>query len=229
MKSLSRFTRALRSRLGGTPRDHAEIFTAIFRSNAWGSAESVSGPGSTRERGGDFSHELTALLARLNTRTLLDAPCGDFNWISEVAERVEHYVGVDVVPDLIERNLRLHAGERRIFFRADISADPLPAADVILCRDCLVHFSDRDVWATLDNFRRSGSRYLLTTTFVGRDANPAIRTGSWRPLNLQAAPFRLPPPLHAVDEQCRHSGGIYRDKRLALWALESLPARAAAG
>jgi len=205
------------------PADHRALFGEIYRRNLWGDAESVSGPGSTRARGTDFMAELVALLRRLDTRTLLDAPCGDFNWIAEAADAVERYVGIDVVPELIEHNLDLHRTERRSFARADISRDPLPAADVILCRDCLVHFSTPDVWATLANFRRSGSRWLLTTTFVERDGNEEIRTGSWRPLNLQAAPFHFPPPLELVDERCTHTGGIYRDKRLALWELSSLP------
>jgi len=205
--------------------DHRAVFGGIFRRNEWGDAESVSGPGSTRARGADFTPELVALLRRLEARTLLDAPCGDFNWIAEAADAVERYVGVDVVPELVRRNLRDHPAAGRSFVLADISRDPLPAADVVLCRDCLVHFSTRDVWATLANFRRSGSRYLLTTTFVARGANADIRTGSWQPLNLQAAPFHFPPPLELVDERCTHTGGIFRDKRLGLWELASLPSR----
>jgi glycosyltransferase involved in cell wall biosynthesis/SAM-dependent methyltransferase len=210
----------------GTRRGHAthrEVFGDIYRRNLWGSTESVSGPGSTRARGADFTPDLVALLRKLESRTLLDAPCGDFNWIAEAAGSVERYVGIDVVPELIEHNLRHHLTDRRSFARADITRDDLPAADVILCRDCLVHFSIQDVWSTLANFRRSGARYLLTTTFIERDTNGSIRTGSWQPLNLQAAPFDFPAPLELIDERCVHSGGIYRDKRLALWELASLP------
>lgn len=203
--------------------DHQAVFGDIYRRNAWGDSESVSGHGSTRARGTDFIADLVALLRGLRTRTLLDAPCGDFNWIAEAADSVESYMGVDVVPELVEHNLRHHLTGGRTFALADISRDRLPAVDVILCRDCLVHFSIRDVWATLANFRRGGSRYLLTTTFVERETNTRIRTGSWQPLNLQAAPFHFPAPLELIDERCTHTGGIYRDKRLALWEIASLP------
>lgn len=222
MTPFRRLAGMLRDRLGPAA-DHGAVFGDIFRRNEWGDAESVSGPGSTRARGADFTAELVALLHRLGARTLLDAPCGDFNWIAEAADAVERYVGVDVVPELVERNLRRHGTPRRSFVRADVSRDPLPAADVVLCRDCLVHFALPDVWRTLANFRRSGSRYLLTTTFVARASNARIRTGAWQPLNLQAAPFRFPEPLDVVDERCTHSGGAFRDKRLALWELASLP------
>jgi hypothetical protein len=53
-----------------------------------------------------------------------------------------------------------------------------------------VHFSTHDIWATLANFRRSGSRCLLTTTFVARDSNASIRTGSWQPLRTGRRHFR---------------------------------------
>lgn len=223
MRLLPDRVRALGARLLGRRADHRAIFTRIYRRNEWGNAESVSGLGSTRERAAAFRDDLLALLRRLDTRVLMDAPCGDFNWIEEVAGSVERYVGVDVVPELIEHNLRHHAREARTFLCLDVTRDPLPRADVVLCRDCLVHFSTADVRAALRGFRDSGSRWLLTTTFVDRSENPEIRTGGWRPLNLQAAPFRFPPPLDVIDERCLHSGGIYRDKRLALWELASLP------
>ena len=203
--------------------DHAAIFGEIYRRNEWGDGESVSGPGSTRARGAVISADVIALLRGLDAQVLLDAPCGDFNWVADVADSVPEYVGVDVVAALIDANVARHATARRRFLRADVSRDSLPAADVILCRDCLVHFSHRDVWTTLENFRRSGARWLLTTTFVSRASNAGIRTGAWQPLNLEAAPFRFPPPLALVDERCVHTGGIFRDKRLALWELASLP------
>ncbi|MGN6182286.1 MAG: class I SAM-dependent methyltransferase [Thermoanaerobaculia bacterium] len=201
---------------------HRRVFSGIFRRNAWGSEESVSGPGSTRERGSVVAPAIVKLLTNLGVKTLLDAPCGDFNWAATVADAVESYIGVDVVEELITRNQREHAALNRRFFIADITRDSLPKADVILSRDSLVHFSYADIRAALRNFRESGSEYLLTPTFIDRKANRNIRTGGWRALNLQIPPFNLPAPIEIIDEQCLHTGGIYRDKRLALWRLSDL-------
>ena len=205
--------------LRATRRRHRRVFERIFRENAWGSAESVSGPGSTRERGSMLVPDLVNLLTELGTRTLLDAPCGDFNWASAIASAVDMYIGVDIVEELVTRNVRQHGSAGRTFLTCDLTRDPLPKADLILSRDCLVHFSYADIQAALRNFRRSGAEYLLTTTFVNRTANRNIRTGSWRVLNLQAPPFDFPLPLAVVDERCTHSEGIYSDKCLALWRL----------
>jgi hypothetical protein len=200
---------------------HRRLFTNIFRRNVRGGEESVSGPGSTRARGDSFSADIVELLGKLEARTLLDAPCGDFNWMDRVADRVESYVGVDVVEELIARNRQRHAG--RSFLCADLTRDALPRADVILCRDALVHFSFADIRAALRNFRRSGSRYLLTTTFVAHERNDDIWTGGFRMLNLEREPFRFPPPLALIDERRLLLNGSDSGKRLGLWDLGGPP------
>ena len=225
---LARILASLRGRAGafgnwlaGVRGGHRAIFTRIYRRNAWGSAESVSGTGSTRARGADFSAALVEVLARLETRVLLDAPCGDCNWIGLVADAVPAYVGVDVVPELVARCREHMAGDGRTFVCADLTRDPLPPADVVLCRDCLVHFSFADARAALLNFRRSGAKWLLTTTFVDVRKNLDIRTGGWRMLNLQAPPFSFPEPEALIDE--RHPDPAGRYKRLGLWRMDALP------
>ena len=167
-----------------------------------------------------FAPAVAELLSAMRIQTLLDAPCGDFNWADRLTDVVDAYIGVDIVGELIARNSREYGGGNRTFIVADLTRDPLPKSDLVLCRDCLVHFPFADIWATLANFKRSGAEYLLTTTFVGRAVNRNIRLGRWRPLNLEAAPFHFPPPLEVIDEQCTHSGGIYRDKRLGLWRMD---------
>ena len=198
-------------------------FTEIFTAKAWGSAESVSGPGSTVARGLDFQEELISVLDAWNVRSLLDAPCGDFNWMRHLlAHRDLAYTGVDIVAELIAANSSVYATSSRRFICADMTRDDLPKADVILCRDALVHLSFADARAAIRNFRRSGSQYLLATTFVNHSRNKDVATGGWRPLNLQAAPFSFLAPLALVDERVSPSGGRSRDKRLGLWQLTSL-------
>src|SRR5439155_3125750 len=132
---------------------NARIFTDIYRTNAWGHPESRSGPGSTLARGTAVRHALLQVLAELRPHTLLDAPCGDFNWMSEVPLPGMRYVGVDVVAELIERNRRLYAGNARRFLTLDMTLEPLPRADLVFCRDGLVHLSFADIFKALAQFR----------------------------------------------------------------------------
>lgn len=226
MKLLSsRLMRHIARRLRSSTHSQQSTFTEIFKANAWGGTESVSGPGSSQARGADFEKELMALFDAWNVRSIVDAPCGDLNWMRQVlAQRDLSYTGIDIVEELIARNACIHAAANRRFLCADMTRDPLPSADLVICRDGLVHLSFTDARAAIRNFRRSGSRYLLTTTFVGRSRNTDVLTGGWRVLNMEAAPFCFPAPLAFVDERCTHSAGIYRDKQLGLWELASLGA-----
>lgn len=195
------------------------IFTHVYELNAWGSAESRSGAGSTRERGSHFRAELLEVLGQFNIASIVDAPCGDFNWMRDVIG--EHdYVGIDIVGELIAANGKRYGSAHRRFLCGDLTRHSLPKADLILSRDCLVHFSYADIWAAISNFRRSGSKYLLTTTFPN-SVNVDIRTGGWRPLNLQAEPFAFPKPLAVIGEFPAGVKVDYPDKQLCLWELES--------
>jgi hypothetical protein len=131
------------------------------------------------------------------------------------------YIGADIVESLVTENQRRYGSDRRRFIWLDLLTAKLPQADLVLCRDCLVHFSYRDVFRALENIKRSGGGFLLTTTFIGRAANNDIFTGHWRPLNLQRAPFNLPTPVWLLNEQCPQPQ--YRDKHLGLWPIAELP------
>jgi hypothetical protein len=142
--------------------------------------------------------------------------------MKETVLDLEHYTGVDVVPEIVAENRRMYGNSGRSFLELDIASEVLPKVDVILCRDCLVHFSFEDASNAIRNFKRSGSIYLLTTTFIRFPANVDIRTGDWRQINLEIAPFNFPKPVALIDEKCTHTGGIYADKQLALWRLDAI-------
>lgn len=210
-----------------------KVFSDIYRRRAWGEAEeSVSGPGSSVARTAAFRDAIPVLLKETKVRTVLDAGCGDFNWLRLVKLDLERYIGVDVVPQLISKNQREYGNATRTFLNVDISRERLPKVDLIFSRDCLVHFSNKDVFIAIKNFKQSGSTYLLTTThalFDGNpvdgnvvDVNPEIDTGAWRPLNLQKSPFNFPAPLELIEEHRRYCGEVGLVKYLALWALDDL-------
>jgi hypothetical protein len=220
---LSSWVRRLRSKENPDTLERRRIFESIHRSNAWGDPESVSGTGSNIARTSLFRPDLEALVRDLGVRTLLDAPCGDFNWICDFNLPIDRYIGVDIVPELVLANRAKALSSRQRFMTADIVCDPLPRADLILCRDALIHLRIDEIFATLRNFQQSRSVWLLTNTWIDHPDNIDIVTGDWRTLNLEAPPFGFPPPIRMIDEQCFVDGGAYRDKRLALWDLATLP------
>jgi len=200
-----------------------ERFAQIYKTNLWSDTESRSGAGSSLDATASLRISLPPLLRSLDTRRLLDVPCGDFNWMSQVDLTGIDYVGGDIVESIIETNRARYESTGRKFMRVDLTSGPLPDADVILCRDCLVHFSFDNIMAAFRTMRSSRALYVLTTTFLDREVNKNIVDGDWRPLNLVQAPFLLPPPHRVILEDCMEEGGAYADKALAVWRVSDLP------
>lgn len=199
----------------------AQVFNDIFAHNGWSGDESVSGLGSSLSQTRLLIKALPELFAAYQVKTILDVPCGDFNWMKHVDLAPYAYEGSDIVAEVVERNKRYEAENIR-FSHRDVIKDELPRVDLIFCRDCLVHFAYRDIRQALLNICNSGSTYLLTTTFTERDRNVDIITGEWRALNLCQAPFNLPPPLKLINEGCTEADGIFADKSMGLWRIEDI-------
>ena len=196
-----------------------EAFRKIYASNHWGASER-SGAGASVEQAATVLTQLASLIEQFEIRTLLDVPCGDFAWMRHLQADVR-YIGGDVLPELTEANQQRWGGPSRSFSTIDLLKDDLPAADLLLCRDCLVHFSFADAAAALRNAGRASVTWLLTTTFPHCTSNEDIVTGDWRPLNLQLPPFNLPAPQLLINEQCTEGGDTFSDKSLGLWRISA--------
>lgn len=222
---LAAVLRPFRGPWRSSDRPRQAVFTDIYRQNGWRGQESVSGTGSSLQQTDRVRRELPPLLKALGVRSMLDAPCGDFHWMSRVPLGVDRYTGLDIVPELVEALRRTHGRLGREFLAGDLAAAPLPEVDLIFCRDCLVHLPFQDIQVVLHNLKKSGSKFLLTTTFPATAANRDLRVaGKWRPLNLQLGPFYFPKPVRLINEGCTEMDGRFRDKSLGLWRLADLPA-----
>lgn len=197
-----------------------QVFTEVFQDNKWRNRDSRSGPGSNLIHTEAVREALPLLIRDIKCTSLLDVPCGDYYWMKLVKLDVD-YTGGDIVDEMIRINQEQFGDDRHRFISLDLLRDVLPRADLVLCRDCLVHFSYQHAFQALKNIKGSGSTYLLTTTFVAREKNEDITTGAWRPVNLQLPPFNFPPPITLIDEKCPLPR--YPDKRLGLWKTADIP------
>lgn len=197
-------------------------FTNVYVKNTFGGVHSRSGEGSDLVQTAVIREKIPVLLEQLSATSMIDAPCGDLFWISKVNLPVQTYLGLDIVSELIRVNQERYGNQQRSFAVVNLVEDEFPKADVILCRDCLVHLSYKDSLKALRNFKKSGSTYLLTTTFTDRTANIDLGRTFWRPLSLELPPFNFPKPLEIINEHCTEAQGLYSDKGLALWLLDDL-------
>jgi len=197
-----------------------EVFTHIYKTKFWLLGESVSGPGSEMRFTQKARNGISALIKRFGITSIADAPCGDLNWIRHVDIGSCRYIGIDIVQELIERNIRLF-GETREFRHLNLVDNVIEKVDLIICRDMLAHLTHEQIFKTLRNFKKSGSKYILMTTGLTTTNNMHdITTGEVRRLNFELAPFNFPRPLALIEEDVPFE--CERGKHLGLWFLEDL-------
>lgn len=196
-------------------RSRQEIFTSIYENNYWGGIESRSGTGSDSNQTKVIRNELPKLFKQLGVTSILDIPCGDFNWMQQfILPSTLHYIGADVVPTIIADNQMKYP---TIDFRVmDLVTDELPKVDVVFVRDCLGHLNHKETVAAIWNIKQSGARYLISTTFPAIKENPHIETGSWRPINLEHYGLK---PVMLIDEGLINAKGINIGKCLGVYRL----------
>jgi len=215
---------AYRYVIGKTAED---AFGSHYSRGSWGGRESASGAGSDFAATRSVREMLPRLLQELGVKIILDAPCGDFFWMQQVPLDGIQYIGADIVKSVIQRNIELHEKKPlRRFIHADITCADLPNSDLVLCRDCFIHLSFQDIALAIENFQKSGAKYLLTTTYPLQKINWDIHTGACRPITLTEEPFALPPPIMLMDEDLPSGapdGELSLTRSLGLWRLEDLP------
>ena len=201
----------------------SDRFTEYYNTNHWGGKESISGRGSDSNQTETLVKELTKLFKDFNIKSILDLPCGDFNWMKNFDFSDKSYIGGDIVSDLIFKNRERFQDKVKVNFEVmDITKDDLPKVDIVICRDCMVHLSFKDIFKSLSNIKKSKCQFLLATSFIDHKINFNITTGDWRPINLEKKPFNFPKPQLVIDENCTEDNGKYRDKSMCLWEISDI-------
>lgn len=169
-----------------------ERFTSIYRHKLWGTGESRSGPGSEVGYTQGLREWLIRAIPQYGIRSIVDAPCGDFNWMRLVMTDVDvDYTGMDIVDDLVDRNNERYGSKNIRFIVGDICEDPLADCDLLIVRDCLFHLSYHDIDRFLKNIHGVRFKYLLTTSHLTNEdyQNRDIVTGDFRMIDLFGSPF----------------------------------------
>jgi hypothetical protein len=200
-----------------------EVFEKIYSNNDWNDAESVSGPGSTLAATRLLRQNLQEVLNTLGISSLVDAPCGDMNWMRHLTHAFKPYIGIDIVPELIAKLRADPSLKGKHFQLNNIVTDILPQSDAIFCRDCLVHLPFAMIHQAIENWRLAGFKYLMVTTFPNHSENKDCEVGQWRPLNFCAAPYHWPAPRLLISEFPEEMDWEYRDKSIGVWRLEDIP------
>lgn len=139
-------------------RSAREVFTDIYLKRKWGCEKDgyYSGPGSHI---GSIIRPYVDLIINYLVSTgsrmvVVDLGCGDFYVGRYFLPYCSKYIGIDVVPDLINQN-KLHNQATNVeFICLDITEDNLPEGDVCLIRQVLQHLSNEEIIKILHKLKK---------------------------------------------------------------------------
>ncbi len=174
----------------------AETFRRIYRTKAWGDDGEAfhSGSGSRGAAAEQYCAFVIKFIREHQVQSVVDLGCGDFSVGKHIAEETGvRYIGIDVVPELIEHHTSTVRNSLILFQCADITSDPLPTADLCLIRQVLQHLSNEEISKVLANL--GGFPRVLISEHV--PVNPRL-------INVDKP--------HGPDVRVRYGSGVYLEK-----------------
>ena len=188
------------------------IFSEIYKDHGlgrgWcvsdvnGGIESASGRGSELKHTTSIRKWLPKLINDREIGSIVDAGCGDFNWMKEIDLEIP-YMGLDIVPDMVKKNIDLYGRlfpVTKLFAIADITKDVLPKADLVICRDVIYHLSFTNIRKVITNIVTAARKYILITNTRDVTENNDIDDGGFRRLSLRLPPLNFPAPLERFED-----------------------------
>ncbi len=174
-----------------------KVFTDIYRKGVWKSNYRVqrgygtSGEGSEVKYNWPYLAYLEEFIRDHDIKSVIDLGCGDWefskfaNW-----EKIDYYLGIDAVKRVVDFNSKHYSSTKVHFKNGDFLKMDLPAADLVLCKDVLIHLSIAQIHKAIEIM----SKYpyvIIVNTIPESEENIDIATGEFRRVNLDTAPFNL--------------------------------------
>lgn len=211
--------------------DYKEVFSNIYENYGFGGSESRSGPGSTIQETEIVREGIKRIIKERQIKSVVDIPCGDFNWMKEIVFNFENYIGGDIVEKCIEDNNEKYSNSRIKFINFDLLKDEIPEADLLIVRDVIGHFPIEDGKQIIQNILKSKCKYLLSTSWYNvndieyykKHENKQVDHGSFYAVNLMSDPFNFPEPDDIIEEVVKvENYDLGNRKVMALWDIERL-------
>lgn len=148
---------------------YTKIFDDIYVNNGFGGneetrAETRSGPGSTLDATVNVRKFITDVVNRYDIKSVVDLPCGDFNWMSEIADDFDSYTGMDISKSCITDNRKKYPQHNFKVF--DAITDKIPDCDLLIVRDILGHMPLEYAGKAFNNIKSANWKYLIGTNWL---------------------------------------------------------------
>ena len=182
-----------------------DVFDQIYRDNVWGDGKG-SGIGSDANHVRPYTRFLQQFLLRKGIRSIVDLGCGDWQFSCELDLSGITYYGVDVASTVIESN-RQRFEAANIKFHQLQSYEALPKADLLICKDVLMHLGRDEVnriiqtafpkyrfiliTSDVQPYSKLGDAYLEARKIRQGMFNEDILTGQMTPFDIRLPPYNL--------------------------------------
>tara|TARA_R110002072_G_scaffold302060_2_gene483585 strand:+ start:9665 stop:10339 length:675 start_codon:yes stop_codon:yes gene_type:complete len=137
----------------------------IYTQHLWGGNEYDFYSGEGSYISGIINPYLNAVTSFLTSfekpLVVCDLGCGDFNIGKELVRYTSKYIGVDIVPDLVDRNIEKYRDENLEFHCLNIAEDELPTGDCAIVRQVLQHLSNTEIQRIISKL--SNYKYVILT------------------------------------------------------------------
>lgn len=162
-----------------------KVFSDIYKEKVWYKG---SGSGSLPKTTRIYRKFIQEYIIKNKIKSVLDFGCGNWNFSKLINWRGINYLGLDVVDFVIEENRRKYTKKTIKFDVADLSNEKLPVADLIIVKDVIQHWSNKDILKIISKLKKF--KHVLITNNCGRgDTNKDIKNGQARSLDLSKPPF----------------------------------------
>jgi 2-polyprenyl-3-methyl-5-hydroxy-6-metoxy-1,4-benzoquinol methylase len=171
----------------------ADTFSKIYENNIW---DYGSGPGSLPTATVEYREMLQTFINKHNIKSVLDYGCGDWQFSKLLGwdKLVTDYVGVDVVPSLIEQHQSNYKLDN-VDFQLITDEWTWPTVDLIVCKDVLQHLPNAHISNILENMKRHAKFIIITNDITNvkgiKVPNEDCAIGKWRPLDLSNDPWNI--------------------------------------
>jgi SAM-dependent methyltransferase len=176
----------------------AEVFRKTYDEKLWGTSPGshfCSGSGSRGRVAQAYIEFVRTFISRHGIQSVVDLGCGDFFIGSQIAPLVPRYLGVDIVPELINHLNATHGSPHVQFRCLDITTHSLPGADLCLVRQVFQHLSNDEIRRVLPKLQ--AFPFVLVTEHYPAEARVVV-------------PNRDKP--HGPDTRLVDDSGVYLDQ-----------------
>lgn len=167
--------------------DHNEYFSKIYAGGGWGPIQ--SGGGSSIENTEEYRKFLSNFIEENKIKTVYDFGCGDWTFSKLIDWSNVKYTGIEVVEYLINNLKQYEDTNIRFVFLNDIERFYKCRGDLLILKDLLQHWTNKEITTFLDNVKDK-FKFILILNSSTQDEDWQETPERSRPLSCRYYPLK---------------------------------------